>query len=234
MGSKPLISPAEAAKLLRTDRRGLRRLVRGGFLQEHYSSEKPAYHREEVAALRETREVRLTPQRIAAYASRAYAAARSLERRIEMLENVFDLKARKLPCDEESAIALYTEAREAAEFPPSHIDDVMRWTSIFLAVGQEFFDLLEAYTGDEECWRPFHDLADRMLADKPSDRFFYDKIIETAYGYFEASVRNLKSVCFFHVRNRVGPNTADRIFHEKPSDEYEELLSIIAANRIPT
>lgn len=233
MGSNSLISPAEAAKLLNTDRRGLRRLVKGGFLREHAHSDKPAYHREEVAALRETRESRLSPRRVASYAARAYAAARSIERRVEMLEAVFDLKARCIPCDEESAIALYVEAQEALEFPPSRVDDVLRWASVFLAIGEEFLDLLEAYTDDDECWRPFYDLSQRMLAEKPTELFFYDKILETAYGFLEASVRHITSVCFFHVRQRAGVNTANRIFHEEPSDEYEELLAIISANRIP-
>jgi hypothetical protein len=126
------------------------------------------YRREEIAALAEARERGLNLPRVASMAARSYAAARALEHRVDRLEQVLGIGANPLPLDEESVLALYAEASDRLR-PPRKLDEITRWTRIFLAMGEEFFELLEAYTGDEDGWAVFMDYARAALEAEPED-----------------------------------------------------------------
>jgi hypothetical protein len=236
MGSKPLIPIEEAARILDTSVDNVRSFMRRGILRPQYPKGKGwrkefLFHAEEVSALAEVREMKLTPDKVASFAVRGYVAARSLERRIEMLEQLIEARTRALPVDEESVIALYQKGMDALGYTPVEKSELVEWASIFIAMGEEFFEALEAYTDNGEAWWVLYQLARNISAATPVDQLYQDVELEAAYRYFEAARRHFYRVVYFHVRCRFGVRTANRIFEERPNDYHEEILNIIAANR---
>lgn len=236
MGSKPLIPLEEAASILGVSVDNVRSFMRRGILRSQFPKGKGwqkefYFHAEEVSALAEVREMKLSPDKLASFAVRGYVAARSLERRIEMLEQLMEARARALPSDEESVIALYEKGMDALGYIPIEKAELIEWATIFIAMGEEFFEALEAYTDNGEAWWVFYQLARNISAATPVDKLYQDPELDAAYRYFETSRRHFKCAVHFHVRNRFGVREANRVFEDHPNDYHEEILNIIAANR---
>ncbi len=235
MGSKPLVSIEEAAAILDTSVDNLRRTVRRQLLRPHYpngrawNSKEVFFHIEEINAFAEVRETKLSPEKVASFAARGYAAARALERRVEMLEQLIGARHSPLPCDEESVIALYQRGLDALGFTPTTTVDILEWAEIFIAMGEEFFEALEVFTDDGGAWNVFYQVTRDVVEKTPHDELYADWELEAAYRYFEAGRKHFLRVAYFHVRNRFGVRTANRVFEERPNDFHEEILTIINA-----
>ena len=107
----------------------------------------------------------------------------------------------------------------------------MEWARAFLAMNEEYLDLTEAYTGDENCWVAFKDLADIMLREAPHSRLNFDKELEAAYGYLDVGRRNLQTGVFFYIRNRFGSHVANEQLDVE--DAHQEVLSLASAIHYP-
>ncbi len=233
MGSDALIDPTEAGQLLGVTREHVHHLVRSGMLRPRYAKERGRqapmrFHREEVAALVETREKKTYDlQKIAGQAAQAFAMARQLERRVELLENFLGRMTWPLETDEESVVALYARAQDAQQEPDTSIAGVMDWARTFIAMGDEYLDLTEAFTGDENCWKVFKDLSDIMIFAVPRDRINFDRELEAAYGYLDVGRRHLQTMSFFYIRNRFGNHVAKELLDVESC--HEEVLSLATA-----
>ncbi len=232
MGSD-LIEVAEAADLLGVSHRSVHHFVRQGLLRPRYPRGRKLnapemFHREEVAALAELRERKVDFQQVTAAAMQAHASTRALERRVEFLEKLLGHSRATLPVGEEEVAALYAEARRGIEVPPINVDGVMRWSSIFLSLSEEFLEQLVAVTGDEDAWRTFLDLAAAMLQDAPLDTFSYDKELEAAYGYFKYARESARRVIYFHLRNCHGPRTAAHVIRPPEEDAHAGVLNLLS------
>lgn len=231
MGSD-LIEAAEAAELLGVSHRSVHHFVRQGLLHPRYPRGRklnaPAlFHREEVAALAEVRERKLDFRQVAATALQAHVSARSLERRVEFLETLLGSKYATLSMEEEDVVAVYADARQASEAPPARVDEIMRWSSIFMGIGEEFLEALEAFTSDSEAWRVFLDLASATIRDAPLEDFAHDKELEMAYAYLKYARETMRRVVFFHVRNRYGERTANEFITTPEEDVHAGVLRLL-------
>jgi len=233
MGSDGLIDGYEAGKLLGISKQQVYALVRTGMLRPQYTREKGLnkpllFHPEEISAVAEVRSKKgLSVHQIAGQAARAYAVSRQLERRVELLESFLGRKSWPLDMCEEGVISLYAQAQDAQQSPPTDIGGVMEWARIFIAMGEEYLDLTEAFTGDENCWEVYKNLADIMVIATPFDRLSFDKELEAAYGYLNVGSRNLRATSFFYIRNRFGRREAQRSIESE--DVHEEVLSLAGA-----
>lgn len=230
-----LIPIHEAARILGVTVNQVYHMVRVGKLRPRYDKAKglngPAYYRrDEVGSLIEAKERGMSPAKVSRLAVRAYACSRTLERRMELLEQVVGARLPPLPVDEEEVLALYAQARDDLEKPPADIAAILAWTRVFIAAGEEFFDTLEAYTGDEEAWMVFFDLARTLEERMPREQFAIDKELETVNGYLMVGRKNLRVAIFFHIRNKLGPQAANRLFHSTAVDIHEDVLATIAAS----
>jgi hypothetical protein len=231
MGSD-LIDVMEAAELLGVSHRSVHHFVRQGLLKPRYPRGRKLnapelFLREEVSALVEARERKLDFRQVGTVALQAHASSRALERRVEFLEQLLGRSYATLPLDEEDVVALYSEAREGIEVPPTDVTSVMRWSGIFLSMSEEFLEVLTAITNDIEAWKVFLDLSSAMLRDAPLDVLAYDKELEAAYGYFKYARENMRRVLYFHVRNQYGPRTANHTLSLPEEDVHEGVLRLL-------
>jgi hypothetical protein len=217
MGSGELIDGHAASALLGVTRRHVHYLVRNGSLTPRYPRGKGLntmhFHPEEVSALVAERERDdFDVKKLSARVAQAHALSRALERRVELLETLLGRHAWPLPSDEEAVVALYARAQDEQQRPTKKIAGVVEWSRLFMAMGEEFLDLTEAFTGDEDCWQVYTNLVDIMLIEAPIDRFSFDLELKAAYGYLDVGRRNLRASAFFYIRSRYGSHVANERF----------------------
>jgi hypothetical protein len=232
MGSNCLITVGEAAALLGISERTVRYHVKQGHLQPRYSRQEGVkaammFHREEVAAAAEVWGERLDYAGLMSRSVQATALGRSLERRVEHLEELVGAQFTTAPTDEESVRSIYLEAKDDRAAPPADTERIGFWTRFFMSVGEEFFDVLEAYTSNEKSWEVFHDLSRAIAEEAPLDLSPEPELL-AAYQSFERARRNLRQVLFFHLQSRHGTKDAVRMFEEDvPS--HERILRFLSA-----
>jgi hypothetical protein len=158
-------------------------------------------------------------------AARSYAASRALEHRVERLEAVLGIGMAPLPLDEESVLALYAEASNKLQ-PATSLEDLTRWTRTLFSIGEEFFELLEAYTGDEDGWVVFMDFVRATLEAAPVE---VEVEMKQAYEMLLAARNHLRNVSFSYVRNKYGARKAGHLFH---GDAHDEVLKIVDGMRL--
>ena len=133
MGSKPLIPIEEAACILDTSVNNVLSFMRRGILRAQFPKGKGwrkefLFSTEEVSALAEVREMKVDRDRVISFAVRGYVAARGLERRVEMLEQMIGANIRGLPADEETVISLYQKGVDALGYTPVEVGEIIEWT----------------------------------------------------------------------------------------------------------
>jgi DNA-binding transcriptional MerR regulator len=228
MGSNQLISAKEAADTLGISVASINYHVRQGMLQPVYSKDRKLndrrYRKDEVEALAEARERGLSLPRVASMAARSYATSRALEHRIDRLEQVLGVGLNPLPLDEESVLALYAEACDK-EHPAHKLSDLARWTRTLFAMGEEFFELLEVYTGDEDGWVTFMDFIRATLDAAPAEA---SPEVVQIYEMLRSARNHLRNVSYVYARNKYGAKKANRAFH---GDEHDQLIKIVEGMR---
>lgn len=227
---RDLIGVKEAAELLDVSPRSVHHFVRQGLLKPRYERGRglnapEMFHKEEVVALSEVRREKVDFKSVVAAARQAHASSRSLERRVEFLEKLLGHSIVTLSLEHDDVVSMYAAARAGIEVPPVTVDGVMHWSKIFLALGEEFLEELEAATSDPDAWSVFMDLSAAMLRDAPLDDFLHDKELEAAYGYFKYARENMRRAIYFHLRNRFGDQAARRFGAQDSHSEVLRLLS---------
>lgn len=231
MGRSPLITPGEAGEVLGVGEKQVRRYVQRGWLRPVYDKGRGLHaplllHSEEVAALAETLEDKPDLTKVTQRAVQSYVLARSLERRVEKLEQLVGAQYDPLPLDQESVRALYAEAREDVDIPPVDPEKVSFWTRTFMSIGEEFFDALLAYTSNEKAWETFHDLSRAIIEEAPFDRMDQEET-RALYRCYEKARGNLRAVLFFHVRTRFGTPQATRMFRDE-TNLHERVMGFLS------
>jgi hypothetical protein len=236
MGTTALISIEEAAGILDISVDNVRSFMRRGILRPQFPKGKGwrkelLFHVEEVSALAEVREMKLTPDQIISFAVRGYVAARAVERRLDTLEQLMGAHVQRLPTDQESVVALYEKGVEALECTPSTKSEIIEWSNITIAMGEEFFEALDAFTDDDKAWHIFYQVVRNIVAEMPVDQIYQDPELDAAYKHFGVAYRHFERIAYFHVRCRFGVREANKVFENYPNDYHEEILSITKANR---
>lgn len=229
MGSSELVTAEEAARMLEVGKTTVYWYVRKGYLQPHSSSGPLHFSREVVNDLAHARDKSTDLKGVAFTAAQSLALSRMLERRMKMLETLIGSRAEGLPTDEENVLSLYAEAEDDLDEPPTSMKRVLYWAKIFTAIGEEFFDLLEAYTDSGQAWRSFVDLGVAISKSAPAEKFEVSPDLEAAYRYFEVGRNNLRNAAFLYVRNRYGSRTANKVFEEAVGNVHEEILAILSS-----
>ncbi len=234
MGSD-LISAKEAGAILGLTPRSVHHQVRQGILHPQYPRGRKLnapelFSRAEVEALAEVRAKGMGMPQLTSMAVRSYATSRALERRVEVLEQLLGADTVRLPTEEGEVHALYLEACDVRQAPPAEdVRQVMRWTGIFIALGEEYLDIMEHVTGDTNVWQVLMDVGAAFVRDSPIDKFPTDKELEAAYGYLQFSRKNLRQVCYFHVRQREGPHIAGRLLSPGSEDMHAGVFRLLAS-----
>lgn len=227
---KKLLNQHEAAQLLGVSARAIRDMESRGELFKvnpgRHGQEAALYRREDIAALREAREGRYDFNAVVGIALQARSRARALEEKVKVLERALAMDV-ALDTDEQSVVALYADAQDALECPPTDPPEVTRWADVFVAMSEQYLGLMTAYCG-EDVWELFQDLGAALVEATPVEKLKTERVYEVAYKYLDVGIRNLRNALFLYVRANYGDRHARKAFHDTPTDSESKILRLVA------
>lgn len=229
MGRSELLSTRAVADLLDVTPQTVNHLVEEGVLTPTYERvpgqpPKRRFRTEEVEDYEEARRSPRGRANAGLLARQATATARALERRVSFLEEVLGARLNPPAVDADSVISCLQEATDDLEVIPATVERILYWARFFVGVGEEFFDMLEAATSDEEAWTTFQDLAQAIVSEKNVEALELSHELQAAYNYLEVGRRNLRAVLFMFLCSRFGARKAVRAIG-RVQDVHDEVLN---------
>jgi len=232
MGSNRLIPPEEAAEVLGVSVHQVMQLARQGMLRPHYPTGQRLnaprmYWSEEVSALAEARRRGVTLPEVSVTAAQAFATARALERRVDILEQMCGAGVPPLQLDEDSVVSMWLKVHEYKDRRITDADEILNWAKVFMAIGEEYFALIEKVLGKDEPWEPFLELANKLTVNCPIELLDAEPMTRIAYGWLDAGRRSLRHAAYFYIRTKHGLPEATKRFPETGCDIHDRILSHI-------
>jgi len=220
MGRNALLTVAEVAEILEITPTSVRALTRKGLLRPHHPAGRPLdaamlYRPAEVDAYQTARNNVVKIDLVTAYnkALKVEVMLYALEQRLAQVELISGIDVPKIPYNETAVRSLVSQVQEAAEHPPTDAQEVMKWAGVFLALHEEFFDLVERYTSHPKPWEPFYLLGRAIREAQPVEGM--DLPHEQAYHYFNAAYIVLRQSMTLYIHHRYGRKRVKQEFPEE-------------------
>lgn len=235
MGSEGVINQREAAEILGVSPSMVSHLTKQGVLRQRmpdgqkYGKE-VLYDVEEVSALKEARDRGHTIQSVAETASQAWAAARVMQRRIEIIEKAHGLNVMTLPIDEDSVRALHIEAEDDLTRVINGAEKVNYWADRLFAICEDYIRRLVEVTRDENAWSVYLELSARMIRARDFKSSMYDPCETLAYKRLDAARVRLRIAVFVYVLQTHGKRDAFKIFPSEFQGAVHDVLTYALGN----
>lgn len=199
-----------AAKLLGVSPRSVRNYVDRGILRRLGDGSKILVSLQDIYAAASTLSHCFDFTAIARAALRALVSASRAERRLDRLELLLGVDSFVLGTEEQDVMELYKKCRDLlTDFTEDmKAADVLEWSRFFAGVTEEYLELVEMYTGDQEPWVPYMEAAQKLYDSAPRDTFRQRRDLEVAYAYVSASRLHLRQVAYFYIRRHHGKKVA--------------------------
>lgn len=181
----------------------------------------------EIAALKELREGRLTLVSVAAIAQRAHMVAARAERLTALVLKTAGADITPLPLNTEAVTATHLKVEnELLHSRPQSAEEISDWARLLFSMGEEYFEAVKLYLHLEDPWKIYSEFATKTVLETPHDRLKVDPILRTAYGLFSAARNTLRQTAFFYVQKHYGKLFAHRAFPESMDDTHESILAL--------
>lgn len=228
MGTDEGLTAAEAAELLDVSVSRVYQMNREGIIHAVGRLRQTLrFSTEEICALAAERQKNesLGLSRMHARLIQLGAQMHTMQRQLESVQRVLGLSLPSIGNDEVEVRSLYIRAQQAVEEPTLNLDDIRKWTQVFLAIHEEFFELVERYTEDPEPWSVFSRLGQKMNKDCPLLRDTQDDELVIAQRELNMARRNVREAAWLYVTNRRGSEVADEVFPETDRNVFRSLLN---------
>lgn len=213
-----LLTAKEVAQVLDITRKHVTNLVRRGDLtpchRSGYSAAGKMYFKlEHVLALKQARVKNWSTTEAVVAAKQAQAEVRSLRAELERIKTCMGVRIKGLDFSALAVREVYERVDYALNSPPQALkpEEVWSWASLFYAIGEEYFEVVELYIGDNEPWKVFLQLGQKLVREAPK---CYDKELEIAYGYLAMARRMMRQSAYFYIRNKYGKRVSGQMFPE--------------------
>lgn len=224
------VSKADAAQLLGVSLSTLTVFTKKGILspaiEGERSSPKTRYLLSDISSVLEALNKKWNLVSIGHTALRAYVTAKRAERKVNELLTMMGLHERELPTDEESVQALYIQAQDDLKKTAFSAEEVLFWSRVFLKIGEEYFSLVETYTGSTEPWRYFL-LLGQHLATQKGGVSPADIERQAAYRYLTYARQNMRSAAYFSIREKYGHRKAAQVIPDGSGTVDDLLLRLL-------
>jgi hypothetical protein len=227
-----LLSAREAARLIGVGTPHFRSLARDYGLAPVWPDGTGGpclFHKEDVFALAELREKRYGLAEVSALSLQNNARLRALERQIQELSSLLGAVTLRLPHEPDGVRALVAEAKARTCTNPSNLspESLKLWGARLRAIDDGYLRLIAEVLATDEPWRPFYELADKLVAlvlqRKPDD----SPRLRQAFGWLLHARDVFRATAYFYVRGRFGRRTAADLFNERDVDDQVIALGTI-------
>ena len=224
------VSVAEAAKLLGVTDRTVRNYIDNGVLHRVGPVRLGRVLLHDITAFAPILAKCFDFAAIARTTLRAMVTAVRAERRLDRLEALMGIDSYILPTDEVDVQAFHLKCTETALSYTTDFsaNDVLQWAYSLSAITEEYLQLVELVTYDNEPWAPYMELGRKLVEAAPKDMFSKYKDLEVAYAYLNAGRRHLRQVAYFYIRNKHGAKKANDAYPEVQKDTIDsDILSLL-------
>jgi hypothetical protein len=124
--------------------------------------------------------------------------------------------------EEDDVRSTYRKVKEAVGWSfhdHLNVNELVEWAQLLTGMDENYFRLVKEYVGDQEPWRPFFDLAQKLMEAAPAERMNRDRDLTIAYGMVDSARRHIRHVSYFYILLANGRLKADSIFPEGDVDD---------------
>lgn len=219
MGRSPpgmeLLSLSEAAEFLKVEEKNLRSWAAKGFVEKVYVEKRLRFRRAHLEAvaplLHGSGEIDIGT--IAARANLGFSLAKTLERRLNEVVDLFGLNRNQLDLHPRAVRDLCELVEDALlDSAEPTLEQVRYWAAVLFAIDEAYLLLVQEYVGLAEPWTRFMDLGYKLAAEAPYDRFANQPEMRPAYAYLESARSQLRMVAYFFCRGEHGGSLTDEAF----------------------
>lgn len=218
-----ILPVAEAARVLGVSVRQVNNMKQQGLL----STAADGFYANEVYALKEIRRRKLSLTDVAMMAQRADISARRTERVMRQLLDTFDFGRSLISLEKDDVLAFHTRVEDELLLLGglNNVKEVADWACKFNAIGEEYFEVVALYTGSDEPWRPYAELAAKLLKEAPREELRIDNALRLAYECLHKARKDMNIAGFNYARKRYGKVLALRAFPAAKGDVHDSILS---------
>lgn len=215
-----------AAKMLGVSEQSVRNYVDRGILRRLGEGNKILISLQDVASASSLLARCFDFVYVARTALKALVSSTRAERRLERVEMLLGIDATVLSVEEDEVLAFYKRCKDTLLDYTEDLRaaDVLDWAYRLAAVTEEYLHLVTFYTGEEEPWVPFMEVAQKLAESAPKDKFTRHKDLEIAYAYVASSRRHLRQVAYFYIRGKYGKKVANGAFPEVTDGERDDKI----------
>ena len=130
----------------------------------------------------------------------------------------------KLDLEKENVLALLWKAEKDLKGETLSIEEIHGWCQTFLAIHEEFFELVEHYAQHPEPWKPFLLLAQKAHMDCPIPSAEYGYEVVATRAELQVARRNLRQAAWSYTTKRRGYHYAAKEFPETDHNIITHLL----------
>lgn len=221
-----MLTRSEAARMLELSVRQFQRVVKAGHLIKHGKQ----YDANEVAELKEIRSKNWTLTEVVIRAQQAHMTAFRAERELRLIKDIVGFNLPYLGLDPDAVKALHTTVENLSLI--QHLfsaKEIISWSRIFLAIGEEYFEAVTLHMKIREPWWMYIELGEVMAKTTTPERMRMDLELKMAYDYLTAARPQLRTVAFSRDAQTYGKRHALKMFPEMKGKDHQHVLDIMTA-----
>ncbi len=219
-----VLTADEAARMLGVSRRQLARIVETGLLV----CRDGGYDPNDVSALKEIRKQKLDLADVAAMAQRAHMEAFRARRELKVLKDIIGYNLPTISLDADAVYSLHTAAENASlQQTPFLPEEIVDWSRIFLALGEEYFEAVTLHLRIPEPWWVYLDLAGVLLRSVSLKERKLNIEVRTAYDYLASARPSLRHAAFSRAHQVYGKRNSLKMFPDMLGKGHQSVLQIM-------
>lgn len=231
--SEETVTTEEAAKLLGVSERSIRNYVDQGILRRLGEGNKIQVALQDILSASSLLGRCFDFAATARNALRALVSATRAEKRLTRIELLMGIDSTNLGTNEEEVLAFTAACTSALTDYTQDLsaERVLAWSYQLANVTEEYLDLVDLYTGNDEPWVPFMEVAQKLIESAPQKTFSSRKDLEIAYGYVAAARKHLRQVAYFYIRRKYGKSKAHTAMPDMTAGERDNTIIDLLLSR---
>lgn len=217
------LSAAEAADILGVSDRQLYRYTEDGLIQQAPGR---TFDPNEVYALKQIKSEKMTLEKLAIIAQRAYLQSKQQERLISWLMAAIGCDGALLSLEKEDLQSLQDKVERELDRDTFiySAEEVFEWSRTFQLMGEEYFEALSIFLGSERPWQAYSKLAATMLKHRPEKE---DPELMSAYRTLSLARTTMRQAAYFFAYINYGKHVAYSLFPESKGDFHQKVMAAV-------
>lgn len=223
------ISPVEAAKVLERTPEEVLSLCNEGLIRKKSTGQRVLVHLKDVEEVRETNlHARARPKDIVSRLLLLERKVKSLAHALDLFGAVSGMTSTSLDeLSDQELVALSESVREALSLGSWDLDDMLKFSEVFLRISDSDVIRLNEALGTNDSWKDFYVLALNMSTFARKMESPPSRDLDTVRALLQQGLRNLRSIGVLFIENSAYLETSKTILQKTMSHDLAEFDTLI-------